>query len=296
MVLRGRTARLRLLDRVLLVALATGLVGLSIAGIVHGTWGYDAYAYWAIDPVHPYAAAMNVYGAYLYSPAFAQLAAPLGWLPYPVFLPLWTGLLLGALAWLGRGWAAVLFLVPFVFLEVLAGNIQLLIAGALVLGFRWPASWAFILLTKLTPGVGLLWFAARREWRAIGIALGVTVAIAGCSFVLAPGAWSEWLERLAVEGQRVDPGPWAALAGPLWARLAVAAGICVWAGSRGLRWPLAVAVTIALPNPSPQSLSVLVALVPLIALDRERPLERRPLGLSRVLGRTHATAPAVVTT
>ncbi len=296
MVLRGRMARLRLLDCVLLVALATGLVALSIAGIVYGTWGYDAYAYWAIDRAHPYAAAMNVHGAYLYSPAFAQLAAPLGGLSYPVFLALWTGLLLATLAWLGRGWAAVLFLVPFVFLEVLAGNIQLLIAGALVLGFRWPASWAFILLTKVTPGVGLLWFAARREWRAVGIALSVTLIIASCSFGLAPRAWSDWRERLAVEGQRVDPGPWAALAGPLWARLALAVGISVWAGSRGHRWPMAVAVAVSLPNPSPQSLSVLMALVPLIALDRERPLERRPLGLSRVLGRTSATPPAAVTT
>lgn len=296
MVSRGRIARLRLLDCVLLVALATGLVALSIAGIVYGTWGYDAYAYWAIDPVHPYAASMNVHGAYLYSPAFAQLAAPLGWMPYPAFLTLWTGLLLGALAWLGRGWAALLFLVPFVFLEVLAGNIQLLLAGALVLGFRWPASWAFILLTKVTPGVGLLWFAARREWRAIGVALGATLVIAGCSFVLAPGAWTEWLERLAIEGQRVDPGPWAALAGPLWARLTVAGCISVWAGVRGLRWPLAVAVTIALPNPSPQALSVLVALVPLMAMDRERPLERRPLGLSRLLGRTEAVPPVTAAT
>ena len=168
----------------LLALLATGLVTLSIAGVVYGTWGYDAYAYWAIDPVHPYVAAMNVHGAYLYSPAFAQLAAPLGWLPYPVFLT-WTALLLGTLAWLSRGWATVLFLVPFVFLEVLAGNIQLLIAGALVLGFRWPASWAFILLTKVTPGIGLLWFAARREWRAVGIALGVAL-------VMTSGSHSCW--------------------------------------------------------------------------------------------------------
>lgn len=292
MVLRGRIARLRLVDCMLLALLATGLVTLSIAGVVYGTWGYDAYAYWAIDPVHPYAAAMNVHGAYLYSPAFAQLAATLGWLPYPVFLTLWTALLLGTLAWLGRGWATVLFLVPFVFLEVLAGNIQLLIAGALVLGFRWPASWAFILLTKVTPGIGLLWFAARREWRAVGIALGVTLVITSVSCLLAPGAWRDWVDRLTVESQRADPGPWAALAGPLWARLALAGVISAWAGTRGLRWPLAVVVTIALPNPSPQSLSVLVALVPLVAMDRQRPLERRQLGLSRAIRR----APVTVTT
>ena len=43
---------------------------------------------------------------------------------------------------------------------------------AIVLGFRWPFTWAFVLLTKVTPGVGLLWFAVRREWRSLAIALG----------------------------------------------------------------------------------------------------------------------------
>ena len=28
---------------------------------------------------------------------------------------------------------------------------------------RWPAAWAFVLLTKMTPGIGLLWFAFRRD-------------------------------------------------------------------------------------------------------------------------------------
>ena len=54
-----------------------------------------------------------------------------------------------------------------------------------------------------------------------------------------------------------------------------AALISFAAGAVGLRWPLAIAFTLALPNPSPQSLSVLTALVPLIALDRRDPLERR---------------------
>lgn len=279
MSLPGQVARLRLLDLMLLAIVATGFVALSVSGMVRGTWGFDAYAYWAIDQVHPYASAMNVHGAFLYSPAFAQLGGLLGWLSWPVFLTLWTTLLVGTLAWLGRGWATALFLVPVVAFEVLAGNIQILIAAALVLGFRWPASWAFILLTKVTPGVGLLWFAARREWRAVAVALGATLVITTISYVLAPGSWTEWLERLAVEGQRADPGPWAALAGPLWLRLVIAGAIAVWAGSRGLRWPMAVVVTLSLPNPSPQSLAVLVALLPLAVLDRERPLSRRPLSL-----------------
>ena len=72
----------------------------------------------------------------------------------------------------------VLFTVP-VASEINAGNIQLMLALAIVLGFRWPATWAFVVLTKLTPGIGALWFALRRQWRSFGIAVGATLAIAG---------------------------------------------------------------------------------------------------------------------
>ena len=51
-------------------------------------------------------------------------------------------------------------------------------AAVIVAGFRWPALWAIPLLTKVTPGgIGLLWFAARGEWRHLGIALASTLAI-----------------------------------------------------------------------------------------------------------------------
>ena len=53
-----------------------------------------------------------------------------------------------------------------------------------MLGFRYPWTWGFVLLTKVTPGIGLLWFAVRREWRALAIALGVTGVIVAVSLVL----------------------------------------------------------------------------------------------------------------
>jgi hypothetical protein len=65
-------------------------------------------------------------------------------------------------------------------MEIWGGNIEVLVALAVVLGFRWPAAWSFILLTKITPGVGLLWFAVRREWRSLAI---VAVATGGIAAV-----------------------------------------------------------------------------------------------------------------
>ena len=278
---------MRVVDLFLLAILASGLALLSLAGVAHGTWGYDAYAYWAVDAAHPYDTLMNVHGAYLYAPVFLPITTAFGWLPYPLYLAGWTAILLLALAWLGRGFGAVLFLIPFVAFEILAGNINLLLAVALVVGLSHPAAWAFVLLTKVTPGVCLAWFAARRQWRSLAIALGTTAVIAAVSFMLSPATWDAWLARLTVESGRADPGPWAAFAGPLWIRLAIAGAISFVAGVVGLRWPLAIAFLLALPNPSPQSLSVLTALVPLIALDRRDPLERRlPVALH------HRTVPA----
>ena len=75
--------------------------------------------------------------------------------------------------WLGWRSALLVLAFPPVALELYHGNIHLLMAAAIVLGFRYPIGWSFLLLTKVTPGVGLVWFAVRREWRPLIIALGV---------------------------------------------------------------------------------------------------------------------------
>ncbi len=47
-----------------------------------GTFGFDAYAYWAVDPTQPYAATAGALGAFTYSPAIALAFAPFGLLPF----------------------------------------------------------------------------------------------------------------------------------------------------------------------------------------------------------------------
>ena len=146
--------------------------------------GVDAFAYWSADPTSPYGATTDgTLQAYFYSPAFAQLTAPIHLLPWQVFIAAWTVLLTAALVWQAGLWTALALLLVPVFVDLTVGNIHLLLGAAILLGFRWPWAWAFVLLTKVTPGVGLLWFAFRREWRSLAIALGATAAIAGGSFV-----------------------------------------------------------------------------------------------------------------
>ena len=57
-----------------------------------------------------------------------------------------------------------------------------------------------MLLTKVTPGVGLLWFVVRREWRPLVIALGVTAAIVTVTFVAVPWMWADWISMVLAEG------------------------------------------------------------------------------------------------
>src|SRR5439155_7812108 len=117
-------------------------------------------------------------GAFRYSPAIAWLLLPASWLSWPALIAAYLALNGLALVTM-TGRKALLFLIAFppVLLELVNGNISLFMALAVWAGMRWPAAWAFILLTKVTPGVGVLWFAGRRDWRGLVIALGATVAI-----------------------------------------------------------------------------------------------------------------------
>jgi hypothetical protein len=147
-------------------------------------------------------------------------------------------------------------------MELAGGNIELLLAVAIVLGFRWPATWAFVLLTKVTPGVGLLWFVVRREWRSLAIVLGATAAIAAVSIVLAPAAWAQWPSVLA--GIAGRSGTWAAVPIPLVVRLPFAVALVVWGARTNRRWTVPVASMLALPALWYGGFSMLLAVLPLL--------------------------------
>jgi Glycosyltransferase family 87 len=251
--------------------------GLRVAGIIvvlfvwwllsFHDYQHDARAYWASDLSDLYARGqVGGEDAYLYSPAFAQLFAPLTLLPWGVFAAMWAALNLGALVWMtGPAIAAVLLLIPGspVVDEVGTGNIHLLLAAAIVLAFRYPAAWAFPLLTKVTPGIGLLWLAGARQWRAMAIAVGATALISLVSFALTPGLWADWLAVLTENAQRHVPDYAAIIPGSVLLRTAIAAVLAVIGGALGWRFMVPAAATLALPVPWSSGLSVLVAIVAL---------------------------------
>jgi len=167
--------------------------------------GYDAYSYWFEDLGLRYALAeggLYTLGAFRYAPPVGLLFSIFAVLPWWLFLWLWMLVSLAAALWLGGRWAIPVLALPPVALEIYHGNVHLLMAAAIVLGFRHAWTWAFVLLTKVTPGVGPLWFGIRREWRSLSIALGATAAVCVVSLVVAPELWGRWLATVGSNAGR----------------------------------------------------------------------------------------------
>ncbi len=223
----------------------------------------DAYAYWTTRSGDLYGTGgAGAIGAYVYTPLFAQVMRPLVLLPWPVFVTLWTAINFAALWWLLGRWSlpALLFLpIPF---EIISGNVHLLYAAAIVAGFRVSATWVLPLLTKITPGIGLLWFAARREWRSVGLAVAVVSALVLLSIALDGKAWRTWLDVLAGSSSTPVTLGWF-LPITLVVRLPIAFVVMVVAASTDRRWLVPVAVTLAMPVVWLNSLAVLAACIPL---------------------------------
>ncbi len=259
------------------VVVVAGLIALAAAwiGIVYFAepWGrlagsgMDARCYWAPDLSNPYVnSTWTDQIAYPYSPAFLQILQPIRLLPWQLFMAIWAAILMAAMVYMTGSRLILLGLAFFGLMEIWGGNIELLIALAIVLGFRWPATWAFVLLTKVTPGIGLLWFAVRREWRALAIALAATVAVVAVSAAIQPNAWLAWRDVLVSNAGK--NGTWAAVPVPFLVRFPLAVVLVVWGARRNHRWTVPVSAMLALPALWYGGLSIMLGTLPLLGARR----------------------------
>jgi hypothetical protein len=256
------------------VSCALGLIAATITWLVivawcapYGRWpgtAMEAHAYWvALGGSDPYAiASVGHPDAYLYSPAFLQLLWPLRLLSWPGFVAVWALFPLVALAYL-TGPRLFLLGLALVFTEVVGGNIELLIGVAIVVGFRWPAAWSFVLLTKVTPGLGLLWFVLRREWRSLAVAMAATAVVVAVSAAIEPAAWLRWPQVLASNTGASD-GTWAAVPVPFIVRSPMALVLVVWGARTDRRWTVPMSAMLALPVLWFGGLSIIIATLPLM--------------------------------
>ena len=265
----GRRGRRRIAVRAVRDGLSIGGLLILVLYLVPSP-GWDVLAYWGVNAARPYWGVVGTPSAFLYSPVAALIALPLHLIPFALFRLLWLVLDLACLWWLAGPWALAWICFVPVAQDMFTGNIDLLLAAAVVAGFRYPAAWSFVVLTKVTPAIGLLWFAVRREWRSLAIALGVTAALSIASLVLVPAWWVDWARTLE-ESTTVSTGPgWfgGSIWVPLWPRLPLAAGMVAWGAITNRRWTVPVAGLLAIPAFWSMSLAMLVGVAPLVSGGR----------------------------
>jgi hypothetical protein len=246
------------------IRLGLSAVGLAVLALVYRVPGpgFDFYAYWAVDPSDPYRIPDGL-GAFHYAPPVIWLAEPFKLLPFDVGYVVWTLLMAGLLVWMTRSWALAWCAFPPVATEFFHGNIDLLLAAALVAGFRAPAAWPLLPITKVTTGINLLWPLLRRDLRSLAIVIVACAVIVGISIALqGVDLWRAWIGHLVVRIGRPEAGG-ALIDISLWLRLLIAIAVMVWASITSRRWAVPIAVVLAMPLLWFHALSALVAIQPL---------------------------------
>jgi hypothetical protein len=256
-----------------------GTVGaLLLAVVATGHWAQpnDEHAYWLAgqrllhgEPLYDPTASSNTPFAYWYPPVVAQLVAPVSAiLPSEIFSWAWLGLLLACAWWLAGSrplpFLALIAFVP-VATELWFRNVHLILAVLVVLAIRrWPVLFAVGAAIKLSPGLGIVYLAARGRWRDAAIATLLGGAIFLVSVVLAPDAWAQFVQVLGVRG----PGDASSFVPvPYWIRAGLGLALAIVAGRLRPRLGeplLVVALVVALPTLWFTALSMLAALVPIV--------------------------------
>lgn len=249
---RGRHHPFGVWNRVLCIVV--GLWCAFYAGIaIVGGAGFDSHAYWLTRTGVEYVLNPGQQNAYLYAPAFAQAILPLTLLPWPVFAALWFLAAATTYAWLVAPASprVRVVLLALCLGDVVYGNVWWLFALALTVGLRRPALWTIPLLLKITPAVGLIWFAVRREWHGLFVALAVAAALVGVSFAIDPHAWSESLGFVRRQGRTTRFEE---------ARLCAGFVVAAYAGLSDRKWLLVPALWLAAPVFSINGLGIAAAL------------------------------------
>jgi len=205
-------------------------------------------------------------GEFRYSPAFLWVIAPLRFLPWEAFAAFWFAGHIGVLLYLRVPWMLAF---PGVVDDVVRGNITTFLALATVLIVRHNAAplWASFFLTKVTPGVAVLWHAARREWRAFMTACVVTTALVGVGWFADPQLWSEWWSSLLAGSENY---PRVAVAVPIALRVLAGGLVSIYAAVSRRPWLLPIGILLAMPGWWPYSFAMLVASVALYRPHPER--------------------------
>jgi hypothetical protein len=275
----ARTLALPTGQRARAALLLCAIVGASLLLIVASArWSTptDEFAYWLAAkrlatglPLYEASAIPGTPYAYFYPPPLAQVLAPFSSaIPDVVFVAGWTTLLLACLWWMsGCNVYVALALVAFVpvSVELWSRNVHLVLAVLIVLGLRrHPFFFAVATAIKMTPVLGLAYFAARGRYRdalATGT-FGLVLFLA--SLLISPAAWQQFVTVVAgsagTVGASIAPIPF-----PVRAAAGLALALAAGRLRPRLGEPILVAaIVIANPTFWVTAMSMLVAIVPLL--------------------------------
>lgn len=233
--------------------------------------GLDAHAYWQAARGEYYVNPPATRDAYLYSPAFAQIIWPFALLPWTAFNSIWMLAAGSTFAYLLKplGWQKSIPLWALCLPEIVAGNVFWVFALVVAFGLRRPGLWAFVFLTKISPAIGPIWFAARREWKKVGISAAVTILVVGISYLIDPESWRAWIEflRTHVGSTNKQVG---ALSLPPMVRIPAAVALIIWGALRTKRWTIPAAMVLATPVFGIAALTVFAGLPRLMEFESKR--------------------------
>jgi hypothetical protein len=228
----------------------------------------DASVYWlaGADPELLYPTRWDVVAGpmYVYPPPLALTVGALHVLPYEVYIVVTTALLFAALWYCAGRWTPVIIVAGIVGTLVrplwplavplsyaLLGNVQLLLAAGIVIALRHPVAWSLPVLTKIGPGVGLVWYVARREWRSLAMALLGCAIVVLISGLAAPGAWGKYLAFVQRSSDLYIPLPVIPI--PWLIRLLMSSALIAWGGATGRAWTVPIGAGWAMPALYPWS-------------------------------------------
>ena len=264
----------------LILAAAIGASLLLVVALAR--WGApsDEHAYWLAarrlfegQPLYDPTVTIITPFAYLYPPPLAQVLVPVAAVvPDWLFSIGWTVLMGLALFWLaGRDPLRALALIAFppVAVEFWFRNVHLFLAVLVVLGLRRASGWFAVgAAIKVSPVLGVPYLAVRGRWRDAAIAAGIGLALLVASVLLSPDAWRAYLD-FVLSTNPLQQSSFVAVPLPIRGAAGILLALVAGRLSRRLGDPLlVVAVTLALPSLWFTGLSLLVAVVPLIAEDR----------------------------
>jgi hypothetical protein len=173
--------------------------------------------------------------AFLYSPVAAVLFATVSWLPGWLLQAAMMALDIAALRYVLRSWlwVGIVAWYPFVWFELSSGNLDILIAGAIVMAWRHSAvPLAFVSFAKVSPALALDF----KRWREFAVTAVVLLAIT----VPWAGLWIEYVQFLARQPSITGT----VIAIPWWIRLPFALLLLI----PRRPWTSALAAIVAVPT------------------------------------------------